>query len=94
MSKRRTDQEIREVEAIHRATADAAYAIGVRVNGDDVGDTYVRVAANNLGNLKAEFQRDGANVIIVSFNTRDAALAERVALSIKAAVMADVDKPV
>lgn len=88
MSKRRTDKEIQETEAIARATWDTARDISRRVNGDEDGDAYVHVGPANLGNVKAEYQRGHATVIIVSYDTKDPVLAERVAAAIRAELLA------
>jgi hypothetical protein len=86
VAKRRSDAEIEAVNQLHRQTYDTAREIGARVNGDDEGDSYVHVNARNIGGIRAEYQRDHATVIEVTFDTKDPALAERVALAIKAAV--------
>ncbi|HET9566040.1 MAG TPA: hypothetical protein VFP27_16440 [Mycobacterium sp.] len=89
MPKRRTDTEIAAVDALHDATARVARGIGGRVNADIAEDDdtspYVHVNARNIGGIKAEYQRGHADVLEVSFSTKDAALAERVAWAIKAA---------
>ena len=88
MTKRRTDQEIQEVEALSQATYATARGIRERVNGDEEGDAYVHVSAANIGGVKAEYQRNHATVIVVSYDTKDPVLAERVAQAIREAVLA------
>ena len=86
--KRRTDKEIQEVEALAQATWDTARGISRRVNGDEEGDAYVHVAAANIGGVKAEYQKGHATLIVVSYDTHDAVLAERVAAAIRAELLA------
>jgi len=81
--KRRTDAEIAAVEKLHRETGSVAHGISQRVNGDDEKN-WVHVNARQIYSLKAEYQREVATNIVVSFDTPDHALAERVALAIKA----------
>ena len=88
MAKRRTNQEIQEVAALAQATWDTARDIRQRVNGDEEGDAYVHVSAANIGGVKAEYQRGHAKVIMVSYNTKDPILAERVAKAIRAELLA------
>lgn len=87
--RRRTEKEIAEVEAIAQATYETARDISRRVNGDEEGDPYVHVSACNIGGVKAEYQRGHAKVIVVSYDTKDPVLAEKVAAAIREAVLAD-----
>ena len=86
MAKRRTDKEIDEVRKVHAATFATACDISKAVNGDDE-TTWVHVNANNIGGVKAEYQSSAAQVIIVSYDTKDPILAERVARAIKAELL-------
>jgi len=88
MAGRRTDKEIREVEALSQETRDTARGIRERVNGDEEGAAYVSVSAANIGGVKAEYQRGHAKVIVVSYDTKDPVLAERVAHAIREVVLA------
>lgn len=86
--KRRTEKEIQEVDALAQATWNEARGISRRVNGDEEGDAYVHVNAANIGGVKAEYQRGHAKVIVVSFDTKDPVLAERVARAIRTELLA------
>ena len=84
MAKRRTNAEIAEVQAVHDVTNDIARGIMDRVDPD--GETAIYVKAASYWHTRADYQRGVADTFVVSFDTKDAAVAERVALAIKAAL--------
>jgi len=86
--KRRTDAEIREVQAIHDRTSDVAREIDARVNTDETHPSYAGlvIRAADYWTLKPAYQREIADTLIVRFSSKDPAVIERVALAIKAAL--------
>lgn len=92
MAKRRTNAEIAEVHTVHAATNAVAWGIFDKANPEannpepPAGTQFVQVRAAAYWEYRAEHQRDAADTLVVSFSTKDVALAERVALAIRAAV--------
>lgn len=87
MAKRRSDAEIADVNAMRDRSMKTALAIGNRVNPDENDDArYVSVSAFPIWEVKAEYQKDCANTLIVSYKSKDPVVIERVARAIKAAL--------
>lgn len=89
MPRRRSNAEIREVEAIHDRTRDIARDIDSRVNTEpedhpDFGN--VSITARPHWGVRADYQRMVADDIVVSFTTKDPETAERVARAMKEAL--------
>jgi hypothetical protein len=84
---RRSNAEIAEVDRLHGATREVAREIDRRVNGegDDAFDG-ATISAASIWGMRAPFQKAAADTLVVRFETKDAAVAERVARAIRAAL--------
>jgi hypothetical protein len=83
---RRSNAEIEATERLHSETRDIARGIDERVNGERLdGPT---ISASAIWGVKARFQHELATTLVVSFTTKDAVVAERVALAVRAALEA------
>ena len=85
MAKRRSNAEIAEVDAIHDRTRGIAQGISDAVNPTE-DEPYISVMAAPYWNYRADYQRDMADDLVVSFTTKDPALAAKVAVAIRNAV--------
>lgn len=88
MSKRRTNAEIAEVEAIALVTFQAARSIEEQVNAtvaddDERSSNYVSVAGGRYYSVRADSQKSQAKVFEVHYETKNAEQALRVALAIR-----------
>jgi hypothetical protein len=87
--KRRTNAEIAEIERLHDAAMDEARAIDARIGLDD---TPIVIRAANIYGVRADYQREIADELVVTFRSKDAVVIERVARAIKAALATTTTK--
>jgi hypothetical protein len=85
MGKRRTYAEIQAVDDLRYETSRKAGEIEREVFGED-GQEGVFMHARNTGNIKSEYQRENADVMELTFSSRDGATMRRVAEAIRDAL--------